>query len=387
MSGCLGFGPPTTNLTAFLPANLWPLDAAPGIPPEIVSWQRGFGKPNAGRAGLLKIGGTVYNGPVTRALPESPSVPSQSDPVIVGAAYCIFAAVGYTVVNICLCALAKTAPLAWTVCVKELVTVVAMGPWVLSRLWRGLPSLPPTKSLVSLIVAGLAVQIVGNLGLIWSLGIVGLSIAIPVALGVSLAISAVLGWIVLGERVSWRSALALAILITSIGLLKFGADQGGDAVAAGPWKVSLAVGMAIVAGFSFASLSVAIRCATITASPPQGIVFIVTGMGVISLGPLSLWQLGPTGLLATPPGHLNLMLLAGTLNLVAFLAITKGLHLTSIVHANVLSASQAAMAAVAGMLWFHEPANWLIVLGIVFTIVSMGLIQRSPDVEEITAGV
>lgn len=307
--------------------------------------------------------------------------------MVAGTAYCMFAAVGYTVVNICLRQLAETAPLAWSVCVKELVTVVAMGPWVLWRTWQGGAGLPSTRPLLGLIAAGLAVQLVGNLGVIWALGVLGLSIAIPVALGISLAASAVLGWIVLGERVSRRSALALAILIVAIALLKFGADEGPRPTAAGPWKITLSIGLIVLAGFSFASLSVAIRNAVSQGARPQGIVFIVTGMGVISLGPLSLWQLGPAGLLATSPYHLNLMLVAGVLNLVAFLAITKGLHLTSIVHANVLSASQAAMAAVAGVVLFGETLNWLIVLGVVLTIVAMTFIQGPADPEEVPTSV
>jgi drug/metabolite transporter (DMT)-like permease len=300
---------------------------------------------------------------------------------------CIFSAVGYTATNICLRMLADTALLAWSICVKELVTVAVVGPWILVRIWRGLPSFPPPRSLLVLIAAGLAVQVVGNLGMIWSFGVVGLSVALPVALGVSLAVSALLGWMLLGERVSRRSVLALAILIASIVVLKLGADQGPRMLEAERLKAVLGVGAAILAGFSYASLTVAIRSTAAVAAPLQGIVFVVTGMGVVSLGPLSLWRHGPAGLLATPPGQLNIMILAGVLNLVAFLAITKGLHLTTIVHANVLGASQVAMAAVAGIWLFKEPLNQLIVLGILLAILAVTMIERPARVEEAATGV
>ncbi len=300
-------------------------------------------------------------------------------PVVLGAGYCALAAVGYTAANICLRLLASEAPLVWASCVKELVTVVVVGPWVVARMWRGLPSLPPTRSLLALAAVGLAVQMVGNLGLIWALGVVGLSVTIPVALGVSLSASAILGRIFLGEAVTRRSGLAVGLLITSIVLLKAGADEGTQFLAAGPLMAGLGVGVAILAGISYASLTVVIRSTAAVVAPAQGVVFVVTGVGVATLGPASLWQLGPTGLLSIPPGMLTLMLLAGGLNLVAFLSITRGLHLISIVHANVISASQVAMAALAGIVLFHEEPNGQILLGIVLTIVGMTLIERSED--------
>ncbi len=329
----------------------------------------------------------VYNEPVTQVLPKRPSTLRATDPAIVGTACCIFSAVGYTAANICLRVLADSAPLALSICVKELVTVVFIAPWVLWRIWRGLPSLPPPKSLLNLTVAAVLVQILGNLGLLWSFSVVGLSIAMPVALAVSLATSAVLGWLLLGERVSRRSVLALAILVASIIFLNLGADQAPRLVAVSPLTSSLGVAAAILAGLSYASLTVAIRSTAAVSAPPQGIVFAVTTVGVITLGPLSLWQLGPTGLLATPPSQVSIMLVAGLLNLVAFLAITKGLHLTTVVHANVLSASQVAMAAIAGVVLFDEPSTRSIVLGVILTIVGMTLIDRPAAEEAVPAGV
>lgn len=277
--------------------------------------------------------------------------------------------------------------MVWVGCVKELVTVVVVGPWVAWRIWRGLPGLPPTQSLLALAAVGLAVQTFGNLGLIWSLGVVGLSVTIPVALGVSLAASAVLGRVFLGETVTRRSIMAIALLVASIVLLKAGADQGAQLASAGPLMAGLGVGMAALAGMSYASMTVVIRSTAAVAAPVQGVVFIVTGVGVVTLGPASLWQLGPMGILATPPGTLNFMLLAGGLNLVAFLAITKGLHLLSIVQANVISASQVALSAVAGIVLFHEEPNLQLIMGVVLTMVGMMLIERSTEAEEVAAAV
>jgi drug/metabolite transporter (DMT)-like permease len=288
----------------------------------------------------------------------------------------MISAVGYTATNICLRYLADHANPVLVICVKELVTVAVVGPWLVYRGRRAMPTWPKGQALVPLVVVGLATQLVANLGLLWAMGVVGLAIAIPAALGIALAGSALFGRILLGERVSPRSGVAVGLLIASIVLLKMGADQGIQLATADPVKVGLAVGAACLAGVTFAALSVTIRHSVTGDVSPYAVVFIVTGMGVISLGPLSLWQMGFQGWAETPPGDFGIMLLAGAFNLIAFLAITKGLQLTTIVHANVLNASQVAMAAVAGLLLFAEQPSPQLVLGICLTIVGMLLIDR-----------
>ena len=102
-------------------------------------------------------------------------------------------------------------------------------------------------------------------------------------------------------------------------------------------------------------------------------------MGVLSLGSLSVGRLGLATLLRPDPGQLAWMLAAGTFNLIAFLAITKGLQLTTVVHANVLNASQVTMLALAGVVIFKEAFNFWVLLGVCLTIVGMLLIPRPPD--------
>ncbi len=299
------------------------------------------------------------------------------DPLVLGTTFCIISALGYTGTNICLRVLADHANQVLVICVKELVTVAVVGPWLAYLTWRGMHVWPRARALVPLVLVGLATQLVANLGVIWALGVVGLAVTIPAALGVSLAGSAILGRIFLGERVSPRSALAVALLIAAIVLLKMGADRGTLAAAAGPFKAALAVGVACLAGATYAILSVTIRhCVTRDVSS-KAVVFIVTGMGVLTLGPLSLWQLGVQGVLDTPRNDLAIMLLSGALNLIAFLAITKGLQLTTIVRVNVLNASQVAMAAVAGPLFFPEEPSLQLVVGICLTIAGTLLIDRA----------
>ncbi len=65
------------------------------------------------------------------------------------------------------------------------------------------------------------------------------------------------------------------------------------------------------------------------------------------------------------------MAVAGVCNLVGFVALNKGLQLTTLVRANTLNASQVAMAALAGVLLFQEsPSVWLLA-GVSLTIVGI----------------
>ena len=315
---------------------------------------------------------------------RSPTGPLGLDPVVAGTACCVISALGYTGASVCMRQLAESCPPMWVICNKELVTVVVVGPWLLYRAIRGLSVFPSRRALALLICVGLAVQVVANQGVQWALGVdgVGLAVTIPAVFGLMITTSAVLGWIFLGEPVSRRCAGAIGMLVLSLLLLGLAANEAGRSTdGSGPLRVALGIGVACLAGVIYAVLTITIRRTVTGSTPPSTIVFIITLMGVLTLGPLSVGCLGIERLLATPPGQLGWMYVAGTLNLIAFLAITKGLELTTVVHANVLNASQVAMAAVAGMLLFGEKLTFWLIVGVSLTIVGIILANRSggPD--------
>jgi len=347
----------------------------------------------------------------TRHLPTGqPSVGTQRrlDPAVLGTTYCIVSALGYTAANVCLRKLAALeADETWVICVKELVTVGVVGPWLAIEAFRRRKVMPPPRALAALLAAGVAVQLAGNLPLQWALHVVGIAIAMPVLFGVMLTSAALLGLVFLKEPLSVRSAAAVGLLVAAIALLSAGvvargavdyrpgsqaaaveaaATSGASAGVLDPPRlearlVVLGVGAACLCGVMFALLSITVRFTATAQVPVASIVFVITGMGVLSMGTLSLWRLGPERLLATDPEHLGWMLAAGTSNLLAFLAITKGLQLTTVVHANVLNASQVAMGAMAGVLLFGESLNAWSILGIALTIAGTVLF-RQPESED-----
>jgi len=332
--------------------------------------------------------------------------------MVVGTACCIVSALCYTAANICLRKLAPEADKMWTICIKEVVTVSVIGPWLVIQAFRGRKVLPAPRPLLALVLVGLAVQLAGNLPMQWAFHVVGIAITIPVVFGMMLISSAVFGFLFLSERVPSRSAAAIGLLIGSITLLSLGEIAGAESnpqeaivagesvlddvntVAAGApqsdylagasstlWGL-LGVAAGCLTGVMFATLSTAVRFTATARVPVTTIVFVVTGMGVLSLGSLSVARLGVGTLARTDPGQLAWMLAAGTFNLIAFLAITKGLQLTTVVRANVLNASQVAMGALAGVILFQEPSNAWMILGLCLTIVGILLIGHPPDEAE-----
>src|SRR6185436_19185757 len=102
----------------------------------------------------------------------------------------------------------------------------------------------------------------------------------------------------------------------------------------------------------------------------------VSIVGMVTLGSLSLRRIGLAGMLATSPGDLGLMLLAGVCNAAAFVTLTKSLQLTSMVFANALNATQATMAAVMGVLLFQEPLSPWLLIGVGLTIGGLLLMRK-----------
>ncbi|MDY0169273.1 MAG: DMT family transporter [Thermoguttaceae bacterium] len=304
--------------------------------------------------------------------------PFRLDPAVAGTACCVVSALGYTGANICLRQLAgEEVSRVMTICVKELVAVAVVGPWLICRWMAGDRFLPSGATLALLVAVGLAVQLIGNLGQQFAFGVVGLAVAVPVIYCLLLTSAALLGRVVLGERIALRTGIALVLLLVSIVLLAIGVTQGtAPKAGVSGWLAATAMGMACTAGLTYALLTVTIRSTVTRGVSQMVVVFIITGVGAASLGLLSLRGNGLDAWRALPGEHLVWMLAAGTLNLVAFMALTKGLHLTSVVNVNLLNASQVAMAAIAGIVLFREQVTAWLLIGVAMTVVGMVLIDR-----------
>jgi drug/metabolite transporter (DMT)-like permease len=295
-------------------------------------------------------------------------------------------AVLYAGANVCLRHLSASCQPGWAiwiVCIKESVSALMVGPWLAYRLICSRQSRPSRRSVLVLFLAGLATQLGGNVFNFWAFGVVGLAVTTPVTQGTNLIASAVLGWALLGERVSLRSMAAIAMLILAIVLLSLGAADACHPLSSvrgtsSQWMIALGVGAACLSGAVFSILGTAIRTTVTQGTSPAVVVVMITGMGTLTLGPLSVWQLGPATMCSISPTSLALAVTAGLLNLAAFAAIIYGLKYTTIVHAYVVNSSQTAFAALAGMLLFGESLTPALLVGVVMIMAGMAVIDRPP---------
>ncbi len=304
--------------------------------------------------------------------------------LLMGTVCGLLSAVGYTAANSFLRSVADCDPV-WVSAVKAIPNVVLVGPWLLAYYCRGLPVMPKPDVLVKLALAALVGQLGGNVLFQWSLGVVGIALAVPLCLGTIILSGALLGRIFLNEPLTYRTLCSVGILIGAISVLSMGAGEAQRSVAAtladvsqaeSWWNLAAGVAAATLSGVAYSVLGVVIRYGVTGRASLTATMFIVGIVGAVSLGGLTLWKIGWQGITATRTDDMILMVLAGIMNTAAFLALTKALQLASVVYVNALNATQATMAAVAGVLFFQEAFSRELTVGIALTIIGLVLMRR-----------
>ncbi len=313
--------------------------------------------------------------------PSPPILPlPRLRPAAAGVVYCVIAALGYGGVNVCLRVLTVRCDRGLILLAKEILAFTCVGLWVASRARRDGFPIPGWRTVVGLMVIGALTQLAATLPLLWSMAVVGLAIAVTASLCASLVTSAVLGRLVLGERVSLQSLMAIGLLVGAVGLLTFGAHGSADSLASADEHSSLTVfvatAAACIAGVIYGVLNVGVRRSVTHGVSVAFVALVIPFMGVLCLSPVCLWRLGINGIPAIPVEDLLVMLLGGILNVAAWFAYIKGLQTTPVVHANVLTTSQVAMAAVAGVFLFGEALSPALLAGVAMTIAGMVWIDR-----------
>jgi drug/metabolite transporter (DMT)-like permease len=329
----------------------------------------------------------------------------------VGLACGLISAVGYAGANIFLRDVAPDCDPVWVSCMKAVPAALVAWTWVAASP-RGRKHLPPRKRFGPMLATALLMQFGGNVAFQWTLGELGLALTVPLVTGSMILASALLGRAWLGESISPRAALAMAMLMVSVWLLSVGsrhasvaaqpaaapraASGGAGALPPGEeamrlpktapavqppvrrslWQVAFAVAVACASGASYGAGNVLIRRFVVRDVSPLSTVLVVSTTGVIVLGALSVASVGLGGIAQTPPAAWVSMILAGTCNAAAFLAFTKALQAITVLQVNLLSASQVALCAVAGLVWFSEPLTPWLVSGVALTLAGMALIDR-----------
>lgn len=299
--------------------------------------------------------------------------PRGIDPHLFGTLCGLFSAFIYTCANSFLRAVHHCDPV-WVSTIRAVPTVLLMGPVLVILACRGQRWLPPPKLFALIVLGGMCGQLGGNICFQSALPIIGVALAVPLTMGGMIVSSAILGRVFLGEPITPRVLLALAVLLAAIGILIFGASDAARSMsgqAVSPWRLAAGVAAGCGAGAFYTVLNAILRYCVTRGAPLPSALFIVSTTGVFCLGLVAWLRVGTAGMFATTQIDLAIMLAAGVCNTVAFLALTKSLQLSSIVYVNALNATQATLAALAGVLIFGEKLSPYLIAGVGLTILGL----------------
>lgn len=314
---------------------------------------------------------------------EPPHLRAAANSVVLGTVCGLLAALGYTVANIGLRAVAHCDP-AWVSCVKSFPTILVMAPWLVVLYFRGRSVMPSPRNVSLLVAAALVGQFGGNVAFQWSLGVIGLAFAVPLTTAAMIMTGAVLGRIVHHESLTRRTLVSMGLLIAATCVLSLGAGRVHEQLPAlharfadAPLLLTAAgVAAAFVSGIAYAILGVVIRSVVADRGPIASILFIVATVGVTAVGAYGYSRIGWQGIVATSSWDYGAMALAGICNTAAFVCLTVALRETSVTYVNNLSASQTAMASLLGIVLFHEPLSVSLMTGVALTVVGLMLMSR-----------
>ncbi len=305
-----------------------------------------------------------------------------SAPKVTGAICGVLSAVGYTAANVCLRSVTGCDPI-WVSTIKAVPSVLLVGPWIIVLLMQRVRLISTWRLSIWLVLAGLFGQLCGNVFFQFSLGVIGIAMAVPVTLGAMILFSALFGWMLLGESVSNRAMVAIALLLLALAVLAAGAGAAYQSVTGGELDNASAVLMLIagtvgagLAGLSYAVLGVAIRSCLRAGAPLSSTLLLVSVTGLIALAAWSMQRIGVGGMLATNYVDMGFMLMAGICNAGAFLALTKALQTSPVWFVNSINASQATMGLLCGVFIFNEAASGPLLLGVALTIGGLMLMRK-----------
>jgi len=301
----------------------------------------------------------------------------------------VISAVGYSAANLALRSLSGSHDdLGWAIWVSALKAVpsatLAMILLFRRRVINRQPCFPTRRAIPALMLAAMVMQFGGNLGFQLSLGYIGLAITVPLVFAFIIGSGAVLGRTFLGDQVTPRTVLSMAIMTMAIVLLSYAAKLAASAGVAAEEVVNttatkaawLGILMAVISGLAYGVNGVVIRRVSQRSLPIESMMIIYSSTGVIWFGILGSTMLGSERLLQIPAFEWLMMFCAGTFNALAFFSIMHALKVMNISQVNVINASQNAMCAIGAILIFAEPVSAPLVLGIGLSMVGLVVLDR-----------
>jgi drug/metabolite transporter (DMT)-like permease len=290
---------------------------------------------------------------------------------------------GYSGANVFLRAVDDCDPV-WVSCIKAIPTILVVFPWLVWRYQKVESKFCPPKLVLGLVLLSMASHFLGNVGFQWSLNKIGISLAVPICLGVLIVTGALVDWWFLKDKPSRRTMWSMAILVTAVVVLSTGGKEAFAQLKrtledpdSNPYLLALAVGAVIVSGINYGFFGAVIKVVGNRDVSQPAIMTIISVTGFLFLLVISAlngsWEVERN----LESEHLLQMTLAGICNAIAFVALVSAIKILSVTRYNLVNASQAALGAITGAVIFHEPVSGWMVGGIVLTVVGLMVMKRN----------
>jgi drug/metabolite transporter, DME family len=184
--------------------------------------------------------------------------------------------------------------------------------------------------------------------------VTGVAVGTIVALGSAPAITGALEWLLHGRRPPGRWAAATALAGAGVALL---ALAGGAEAGISP----LGVGLAVIAGASYAAYTLASKRLLEDGHSPEGVMAALFGLGAVALAPvLFVVDSGPLG----SPAGLALVLFLGVVpTAVAYVLFARGLRRLSASETATLTLAEPLTAGLLGAVVLSEPVTGMSAAG------------------------
>ncbi|MDR2345131.1 MAG: DMT family transporter [Planctomycetaceae bacterium] len=308
----------------------------------------------------------------------------------------------------------------WILFYKELLGLAILLPWCFFRLFQGRFNRISRRLIIYIVIAAVICELIGAHFQVLGYAIVGLVITVPLIQSSTLIGVAIMGRYFLGDFLSRRRQIAIYILIVAVIMLSVGKEltiQGGN-YRGGLVFILAAVG-AVVAGIAYSIYVVMLRYTVRkywndTSSVWQSFQFtkwagfdlpsneintaecnlynvrryapfpvtlmmcIILGIGVLIFGTCIWVRTGIVGFYNVPNIAWYIIPIAGLSNVVGFFCQIQGLRMTSALQASLIAVSQMILLSVVGFLYFKEPINIVVTLGLILTVYGV-VISAKPE--------
>ena len=290
--------------------------------------------------------------------------------------------VGYSAANVFLRAVDDCDPV-WVSCIKAVPTILIVFPWLVWRYQKVERKICPPKLVLGLVTLSIVSHYVGNVGFQWSLNKIGMSLAVPICLGVLIVTGALVDWWFLKDKPSARTIGSMVILITAVVVLSTGGKEAFaqlkkllDNPDANPYLLTFAIGAVIISGVNYGVFGAVIKVVGNRGVSQPAIMTIISVTGFLFLLVLSSQNGAWDEQHNLEFNNLTQMTLAGICNAIAFVALVSAIKILSVTRYNLVNASQAALGAISGAVIFDEPVSVWMVLGIVLTVIGLMVMKR-----------